>query len=42
VWINVLLQTQAALGSLEPAIQKPLEPEDDMPLVFPAPAGGKP
>jgi outer membrane protein TolC len=42
VWINALFQTQAALGSLEAAIQKPLAPEDDVPLVFPAPEGGKP
>lgn len=42
VWINALFQTQAALGSLEAAIQKPLEPEDEVPLVFPAPSGGTP
>lgn len=42
VWINALFQTQAALGSLEAAIQKPLAPEDDVPLVFPALEGGKP
>ncbi len=37
-WLNTIFQTQAALGALEDAIQKPLEPEDDAPLALPAPA----
>ncbi|MDE3181164.1 MAG: TolC family protein [Acidobacteriota bacterium] len=36
-WLNTLFQTQAALGTLESAIQKPLEPEDEAPLVLPTP-----
>lgn len=35
--LNSIFQTQAALGALESAIQKPLEPEDRMPLVLPMP-----
>ncbi|HEV2423853.1 MAG TPA: TolC family protein [Terriglobia bacterium] len=42
VWIKALFQTQSALGVLEAAMQKPLQPEDDVPPVLPAAAGGKP
>ena len=35
--LNSIFQTQAALGALEGAIQKPLEPEDRMPLALPMP-----
>jgi outer membrane protein TolC len=35
VWIDSVFQTQAAVGQLEDAIQKPLEPEDSTPIVLP-------
>lgn len=35
-WLKALFQTQSALGALEGAIQKPLEPGDSFPLVLPA------
>jgi cobalt-zinc-cadmium efflux system outer membrane protein len=34
-WIDSVFQTQAVLGQLEDAIQKPLEPEDSVPMVLP-------
>jgi outer membrane protein TolC len=34
-WIDSVFQTQAALGQLEDAIQKPLEAEDSTPMVLP-------
>jgi outer membrane protein TolC len=34
-WIDSVFQTQAALGQLEDAIQKPLEPEDSTPMILP-------
>ncbi|MGH9401406.1 MAG: TolC family protein [Terriglobia bacterium] len=37
-WLNALFQAQAALGKLEAAVQKPLEPEDETLLALPAPA----
>lgn len=36
VWLTSLFQAQAALGALEGAVQKPLEPGDNVPLVLPA------
>jgi cobalt-zinc-cadmium efflux system outer membrane protein len=41
VWVNSLFQTQAALGLLEQAVQKPLEPADTTPLVLRAAAKWK-
>lgn len=35
--LSAAFHTQAALGALEGAIQKPLEPEDEVPLVLPVP-----
>lgn len=40
-WLNTLFQTQTALGALEGAIQKPLEPGDSVPLVLPAQGSGQ-
>jgi outer membrane protein, heavy metal efflux system len=34
VWVNSIFQAQAALGQLEQAVQKPLEPADTVPLVL--------
>lgn len=34
-WIDSVFQTQAAVGQLEDAIQKPLESEDSTPMVLP-------
>lgn len=34
-WVDSVFQTQAALGRLEDAVQKPLEPEDSTPMVLP-------
>ena len=34
-WIDSVFQTQAAIGQLEDAIQKPLETEDSTPMVLP-------
>ncbi|MGH9353610.1 MAG: TolC family protein, partial [Terriglobia bacterium] len=39
VWLNSIFQAQAALGKLETAVQKPLEPEDKTPLILRAPNG---
>ncbi len=37
-WVSAVDQAQAALGALEGAVQKPLEPGDSVPLVLPATA----
>ncbi|MGH9396803.1 MAG: TolC family protein, partial [Terriglobia bacterium] len=37
-WLNSIFQAQAALGKLEAAVQKPLAPEDETPLVLRGPA----
>jgi cobalt-zinc-cadmium efflux system outer membrane protein len=34
-WVDSVFQAQAALGQLEDAVQKPLEPEDSVPMVLP-------
>ncbi|MGH9656348.1 MAG: TolC family protein [Bryobacteraceae bacterium] len=34
-WVDSVFQTQAALGRLEDAVQKPLEQEDSTPMVLP-------
>jgi cobalt-zinc-cadmium efflux system outer membrane protein len=34
VWVNSIFQAQAALGQLEQAVEKPLEPADATPLVL--------
>lgn len=34
-WIGSIFQAQASLGQLENAVQRPLEPGDDTPIVFP-------
>lgn len=34
-WIDSVFQTQAAVGQLEDAIQKPLEPEDSISMILP-------
>lgn len=41
VAVNSLLQAQTALGQLEAAVERPLEPGDDVPLVIPVWAAPK-
>ncbi len=40
-WLNQLSQAEAALGALEDAIQKPLQPADRAPLILPGAAEGR-
>jgi outer membrane protein, heavy metal efflux system len=41
-WLNAIFGVQAALGELEDAVQKPLEPADTTPIILRARTGGKP